>query len=31
MCKTCGCDDDAKVTVTNLQTGNEERMENPHP
>ena len=32
MCKTCGCDDDAKVTVTNLQTGNEETDgEDPHP
>ena len=31
MCKTCGCDDDAKVTVTNLQTGNEERMERSAP
>jgi len=31
MCKTCGCDGDAKVTVTNLQTGNEERMERSAP
>jgi len=31
MCKTCGCDDDAKVTVTNLQTGNEKRMERSTP
>ena len=31
MCKTCGCDDDAKVTAPNLQTGNEERMEKSAP
>ncbi len=31
MCKTCGCDGDAKVTVTNLQTGNEEWMERSTP
>ena len=29
MCKTCGCDDNAKVTVTNLQTGHEDSMEGP--
>ncbi len=31
MCKTCGCDDDAKVTVTNLQTGAAESMERSVP
>lgn len=29
MCKTCGCDDNAKVTVTNLQTGHVDSMEGP--
>jgi len=27
MCTTCGCDDDAKITITNLQTGQEDHME----
>jgi hydrogenase nickel incorporation protein HypB len=27
MCGTCGCGDDADVTVTNLETGAKERME----
>jgi hydrogenase nickel incorporation protein HypB len=27
MCGTCGCGDDAIVTVTNLQSGTEERLE----
>jgi hydrogenase nickel incorporation protein HypB len=27
MCGTCGCGDDAEVTVTNLETGAKERME----
>jgi hydrogenase nickel incorporation protein HypB len=27
MCATCGCGDDADVTVTNLETGAQERME----
>jgi hydrogenase nickel incorporation protein HypB len=31
MCVTCGCDDDAKITVTNLQTGHEEHMEKAMP
>jgi hydrogenase nickel incorporation protein HypB len=31
MCKTCGCGNDAKVTVANLQTGHEERMERSAP
>ncbi len=29
MCATCGCNDDAKVTVTNLQTGEAQQMERP--
>jgi hydrogenase nickel incorporation protein HypB len=31
MCATCGCDDDAKITVTNLQTGHQEHMERVMP
>lgn len=31
MCKTCGCDDDAMITVTNLQTGEAEHMDRPGP
>jgi hydrogenase nickel incorporation protein HypB len=31
MCKTCGCGDDAKITLTNLQTGREEHMERAVP
>jgi len=31
MCVTCGCDDGAKITVTNLQTGHEEHMEKAMP
>ena len=27
MCTTCGCDDDAVITVTNLQTGQKDHME----
>ncbi|WP_020176858.1 hydrogenase nickel incorporation protein HypB [Methyloferula stellata] len=27
MCATCGCDDDAKITVTDLQTGQQDHME----
>jgi hydrogenase nickel incorporation protein HypB len=27
MCGTCGCGDDSKVTVTNLETGTQEQME----
>jgi len=29
MCVTCGCSDDAKVTVTNLQTGEAQAIERP--
>ncbi len=31
MCATCGCDDGAKVTVTNLQTGEATHMERSTP
>jgi len=31
MCKTCGCDNDAMITVTNLQTGEAEHMDRPGP
>ncbi len=31
MCATCGCDEGAKVTVTNLQTGEESHMERGAP
>jgi hydrogenase nickel incorporation protein HypB len=31
MCGTCGCGDDAKVTVTNLETGAKEHMERSAP